>query len=123
MNLQKANAQIKNITTLKTQDSKTLTKPTDIRNEGTRFSKDLYTNNQTFGRNKIVDPERHFLDTPIIKQMQETERAELDQDSTVNEMCNAIKNLPNGKSPRRMVTQLNSISSPVKKNKTQLPIV
>ena len=98
LNLEKRNYNSKNLDRLETQHGNIVTEPQEILHEQKTFYQKLYTTTrlEPFIGEKI--PEFFGQDIEIPKVSEEM-KINLNTDISENELCNAIKNTANGKSP------------------------
>jgi exonuclease III len=99
LNLEKANAKTKAISCLHVDGGNIVTEPKAILEEERKFYSTLYTEKETANAVDKDEAKQYFLNRKDLNTVNEDDKELLESEVSYNEICNAIKELPNGKTP------------------------
>jgi exonuclease III len=101
LNLEKTRSSTKNMQKIVHEDGSTTTNYAQILTEQKEFYEKLYSENNMTSSAEIKQAEEYFLNDNIHthKKIDDTDRDLLDSEITIEELANAVKELPNNKSP------------------------
>ena len=99
LNKEITNAKIKNITVLNLDNGKKVTELSEIINCQKDFYNNLYTQTKPTNPWTVNDATDYFTKDQDLPKLYEQDNEKLDTPITIEEICKAVKALPNGKSP------------------------
>jgi hypothetical protein len=96
---EKSRAESKAMTTLITDSGQVLNDIHEISMEQKHFYQSLYEEKNAYTQNEINEARKYFLDSDEVCQISDEDREKIDSDISYDEIAQALKELPNNKTP------------------------